>query len=456
MSQDRIPNRIFIKLLLGFWLCSSIIIAAVGLLPLLQQNHDRAPLPPHLEDLLARLANRISNEPNLLKTSNLKRLNHRRDFKGKPVRLYLVNNQGRVLNTNKVSRSMRRFMLMAEEANQPISHQFKNELLFGPYNFEVSGEQYSLYGRFDDHHPRPWFFFLAENKLLTLALAITLSGLLCGLLAWHLGKPLRTLKLSANALANGNLTSRVDKGTTKRKDEIGQLAQAFNSMADSVENMVNNQQRLISDISHELRTPLTRLQLALALSRKKGHESAEIDRIGYEAELLEKMIAELLELSKVKLNANENKRHLGLAETLGQVLDDAEFEAEQQQKSLSIDISEEIELPLYPRPLSRAIENLLRNAIRYSNSSVFIQAIETQGKVSIKIIDDGPGIENEQDLKAIFKPFYRPQSARERESGGWGLGLAIAEAAILAHQGQISASNILPHGLKVTINLPTI
>ncbi|GGI97610.1 two-component sensor histidine kinase [Shewanella hanedai] len=456
MSPDKIPNRIFIKLLLGFWLCSSIIIAAVGLLPLLQQKHDRAPLPQHLENLLSRQANRISEEPKLLEQQNLRRLNHRRNFKGKPVRLYLVDDQGRVMNTDKVSRGLRRFMLMADEVDQPISHQFKNELLFGPYNFDVLGRQYSLFGRLADHHPRPWFFFFAENKLLTLGLAITLSGLLCGLLAWHLGRPLRTLKLSANALANGDLTCRVDDETTNRKDEIGQLAQAFNSMADSVENMVNSQQRLISDISHELRTPLTRLQLALALSRKKGHESAEISRIGYEAELLEKMIAELLELSKVKLNANESKRHLGLAETLGQVLDDAEFEAEQQQKKLLIDISEEIELPLYPRPLSRAIENLLRNAIRYSNSSVSIQTIEAQSKVMIEIIDDGPGIEDEKDLKAIFKPFYRPQSARERESGGWGLGLAIAEAAILAHQGQISAENIQPHGLKITINLPTI
>jgi two-component system sensor histidine kinase CpxA len=455
MSQRWIPNRIFIKLLLGFWLCSSIIIAAVGLLPLLQQNHDRAPLPAHLESLLSRFANKISEEPRLLEPKKLRKFIHRRDFKGKPINLYLVDDQGRVVNTNKVSRGMRRFMLMAEEANQPISHQFKNELLFGPYNFKASGKQYSLYGRFADHHPRPWFFFFAENKLPTLSLAIALSGLLCGLLAWHLGKPLRNLKHSADALAKGDLTFRVDSATTNRKDEIGLLAQAFNSMADSVENMVNSQQRLISDISHELRTPLTRLQLALALSRKKGHESAEISRIGYEAELLEKMIAELLELSKVKLNANESKRHLGLAETLGQVLDDAEFEAEQQQKKLLIDISEEIELPLYPRPLSRAIENLLRNAIRYSNSSVSIEAIEAIDKVIIEIIDDGPGIKDKKDLKAIFKPFYRPQSARERESGGWGLGLAIAEAAILAHQGTIIAENISPHGLKVSLVLPT-
>jgi len=455
MIKDRLPNRIFIKLLLGFWLCSSLIIAIVGLLPLLQQNHDRAPLPPHLEKLLERYAERIIDNPEIIQSNQIRRLNHRRDFQGKPIRFYLVNDQGRVINTEKVSRGMRRFMLMAEEVSKPISHQFKDELLFGPYDFEVSGKQYSLYGRFNDRHPRPWFFFFAENKLLTLTLAIGLSGLICGLLAWHLGKPLRTLRLSADALANGDLTNRVDSATTKRKDEIGQLAHAFNGMADSVENMVNSQQRLISDISHELRTPLTRLQLALALARKKGQESAETERIAYEAEQLEKMISELLELSKVKLNAHDHKRHLGLAETLGQVLDDAEFEAEQQQKELSIEIDEEIELPLYPKPLSRAIENLLRNAIRYSHSSVSIKAHKATDMVIIEITDDGPGIDNEHDLQAIFKPFYRPQSARERESGGWGLGLAITEAAIMAHQGSITAANIQPHGLSVTIELPS-
>ena len=460
MPMSKLPNRIFLKLLLGFWLCSSLIIAIVGLLPLLQQNHDRAPLPPHLAKMLAKVAERVSirleDDPQAIHHSRFKRLTHIRDRNDKPVRFYIVDHQGRVINSHKVSRGLRHFMLMADEAERPMTHQFKSELIFGPYEFNAAGEQYSIYGRLADHHPRPWFFFFAENKLLTLSLAIMLSGLLCGLLAWHLGKPLRTLRLSADALAAGDLTSRVDKATTKRKDEIGQLAHAFNSMADSIENMVHSQQRLISDISHELRTPLTRLQLALALARKKGQQSAETERIGYEAEQLELMIAELLELSKVKLNAHESKLNLGLAETLGQVLDDAEFEAEQQGKSLSINIDEAITLPLYPRPLSRAIENLLRNAIRYANTHVEISASESIDSITIEIIDDGPGIENEQDLKAIFKPFYRPQSARERESGGWGLGLAIAAAAVTAHKGSIVATNVVSRGLNVTLVLPTM
>lgn len=454
MPIRKSPNNIFVKLLLGFWLCSSLIIALIGLLPLLQQNHDQSALPPHLERLLSKFAQRIIESPQVMQPERMKRFSRFKESNGRPVRIYLVDENANVLNTHKPSRALRRFMLLADEAGKPIKHQFRDELLFGPYEFQVEGKQYALYGRLPEHHPRPWFFFFIDNKLLTLSIAIVLSGLLCGLFAWHLGKPLRSLKSSADALANGDLSSRVDTATAKRNDEIGQLAQAFNGMADSVEDMVNSQQRLISDISHELRTPLTRLKLSLALSRKKGQDTQETERIEYEADQLEQMIAELLELSRVKLNANESKHQLELAEALSQVLDDADFEAQQQNKLLHIDIDESIQLPIYPRPLTRAVENLLRNAIRYATSQVTIQTSISAQQLKLEIIDDGPGIPDAADLEAIFKPFYRPQSARDRESGGWGLGLAIAEAAISAHQGKIEAENAQPKGLKVTITLP--
>ncbi len=455
MKVNSLPNKIFIKLLLSFWLCSSLIIAIVGLLPLLQQKHNQNQVAPKFEQLLSRVAEHLQHHPEQLKSQAGPHKWHRfKEIGNKPVRFYLVNDQGQVVNTDRVSREMRRFMLLAEDAGRPISHHFRGEILFGPKEFEVEGRKFSLYGRLADMHPKPWFFFFAENILITLALAIILSGLLCGILAWHLGKPLKALRLSVETIAKGDLSHRADKYTTERKDEIGQLAITFNAMAGSIESMVNSQQRLISDISHELRTPLTRLQLSLALARKKGQESAEIERISYEAEQLEAMIAELLELSRAKLHLHENKHHLSLSETLGQVLDDAEFEAEQQRKFLLIDIDEQLSLPLAPRPFARAIENLLRNAIRYAETQVTIRASIQEKQMLIEIIDDGPGIEKESDLETIFDPFYRPQSARERESGGWGLGLAIAKAAINSHKGEVNASNVTPHGLKITMALP--
>lgn len=446
-------NRLFFKLLLGFWLCSSLIIALVSLLPLLQQNHDRSKLPPSLEKVLQHVAERIQQQPQLLESENLQRLQRGRNHKGGPIRLYLTDDEGKVLNNKRVSREFRRFLLMAEEADQPISHQFRDELIFGPYSFEVNSKTYQLFGRLPDNHPRPWFFFFADNKLLTAGLAILLSGFLCGLLAWYLGKPLRSLKQSANALARGDLANRVDEATASRRDEMGQLAVAFNAMADAVETMVNNQQRLMGDISHELRTPLTRLQLSLALARKKGQHSTELDRIEYEALQQEALISELLTLSRVRLNATEKRLTAELTETLSQVLDDAEFEAEQQGKQLHINIDDSICFEHFPKTLSRAIENLLRNAIRYAEKHVYIESQQTKHQVSILVKDDGPGLP-EEELEAIFTPFYRPDSSRDRESGGWGLGLAITQAAIQAHRGHIAAQNQQPHGLIVTISIP--
>lgn len=447
-------NRLFIKLLLGFWLCSSLIIALVAMLPLLQLNQDRSPLPPSQERILQKMAEHIQQHPDLLTDKTLQRQNRGPDPSLGPLRIYITDELGQVINTKRVSRVFRRFQLMAEEANHPISHQFRNELIFGPYQFDVEGKNYNLFGRFPDNHPRPWFFFFTDNKLLTAGFAIFLSGLLCGLLAWYLSKPLRSLRLSANALAKGDLANRVDAATASRRDEMGQLAVAFNGMADAIETMVNNQQRLMGDISHELRTPLTRLQLSLALARKKGQHSTELDRIEYEALQQEALISELLTLSRVRLNASEKRLTAELTETLSQVLDDAEFEAEQQGKQLHINIDESISFEHLPKTLSRAIENLLRNAIRYAEKTVSIASSQSKNHITIVVKDDGPGLP-EAELEAIFTPFYRPDSSRDRESGGWGLGLAITQAAIYAHNGKIIAKNRLPHGLIVTIDLPT-
>ncbi|NKF52308.1 HAMP domain-containing protein [Shewanella sp. WXL01] len=446
-------SRLFVKLLLGFWLCSSLLIGMFALLPLIQERHDRKPLPPRLEFVLDRFAERMQDMPPGLDQEDIKKLTKWRSNEHGPIRFYLTNEQGHVLNSRRPSRALRKFILMAEEAGQPISHQFRDQLMFGPHKFVANGENYLVYGRFPEHHPKPWFFFFSDNKLLTAIMAIGLSGLICGLLAWYLGKPLRSLKHSANALAAGDLTSRVDKATTKRVDEMGELAIAFNGMADSIETMVKSQQRLMGDISHELRTPLTRLQLSLALARKKHQHIDEFDRISYEAEQLDDLIGELLSLSRIRLNASAPVMDIELSESLSQVLDDAEFEAEQQQKTLNIHIPDSLRFNHQPKALARAIENLLRNAIRYANSQVTITAHELENDIKIIVSDDGPGID-EQELEAIFAPFYRPDSARDRESGGWGLGLAITQAAVQAHKGEITATNATPHGLCVTISLP--
>ncbi|MCL1079091.1 HAMP domain-containing protein [Parashewanella spongiae] len=446
-------NRLFIKLLLGFWLCSSLTLGLVAALPLLQQHHDRAPLPPNLHQLLLKISHKLQQNPELLTASRLRHWKHYRQYKGRKLRLYLVDENGKFVTKMRRSRSLRRFMLMAEEAQRPIRHQFKTELFFGPYRFKVNDVEYALYGQLPISHPKPWFLFFVDNKLLTLGLGIFFSGLLCSLLAWYLGKPLKQLKTSANKLAAGDFGSRVDESTVKRTDEMGQLAKAFNSMADSVESMMHQQQRLISDISHELRTPLTRLQLALAIAHKKGQQSSETERIGYESEQLEQLIAELLVLSKTSMDQTEKKQSLNLSDCLLSLLDDAEFEACEQDKQLHVQMNDEIEIALYPILFCRSVENILRNAIRYAEKHINFTVTTKEQSILIGIRDDGPGLP-ESELAAIFTPFYRPDSARDRNSGGWGLGLAIAKEAIAHHRGIVWAEMVSPTGLQVKIELP--
>ncbi|MGZ9899717.1 ATP-binding protein [Shewanella gaetbuli] len=453
MRISNLFNRLFFKLLIGFWLCSSLTIAIVLTLPIMLKDHNKAPLNAHLQTVLQTVVKDIKNKPELLDSNHLHKIHRKYSDRNKPLKIYLTNTDGQVINTRKVPRSLREFMLLAEDSPQPISHQLKDELLFGPINFTIKQQVYQVYGRMPANHPRPWFFFFAENKLLVTLIAILLSGLLCGFLAWYLGKPLNNLKKSANALANGDLSNRVDKATLNRTDEMGQLAQTFNTMADSIEAMVTNQQRLMGDISHELRTPLTRLKLALALARKKGQQNTELSRIEYEANQLDELIGELLTLSRVTLNANEKQVYTELNETLSQVLDDAEFEAEQQQKCLQIDIDDSIKFTHHPKPLCRAVENVLRNAIRYAHKHIIIQATEEKSAIVIEIKDDGKGIED-KELQAIFRPFYRPDDARDRNSGGWGLGLAITQAAIQVHKGELKAFNATPHGLIINMRIP--
>lgn len=444
-------NRLFIKLLLAFWLFSSVLITLVGILPMLHKGYDRASLPPKLQSALVETAQYFQQQLTDLKTSELRHPLKIKKNKDK-MRFFVSDMQGRVLGHRHSPRILRHFILMAEEVGKPISHQFRHDLFFGPYQFKIKGNQYQLWGAMPAHHTRPWFVYLAENIGLTLALAIVLSGLICALLAWHLGKPLRDLKQSAQALAKGEHGHRVSMGTAQRQDELGQLARAFNLMADAIEISMKNQQRLISDVSHELRTPLTRLQLALALARKRGQGSDELNRISYEAEQLELLISELLEFSRVKSLELGHIHPHDLIETLSQILDDAEFEAEQQGKILQISMPDRLVFPHHPRSLTRAIENVLRNAIRYADKQINFSVKHSQHQLEIIIDDDGCGVAADQ-LANIFHPFFRPDEARQRDSGGWGLGLAIAHAAIKSHRGEIYAENLSPKGLVVSMRL---
>lgn len=266
--------------------------------------------------------------------------------------------------------------------------------------------------------------------------------------------PINALKRATSQLASGQLDTRVVV-STESGDELTTLAKDFNLMAQRLELLVSSQKRLMADISHELRSPLTRLQMATGLAQLKqsSEQASYLSRIEKEANNLEKMISDVLKLSRLEANNQYiEKEQQSLQSILQQVLKDAEFEAEQQHKVLKVIGTSKKHLQLDAALIASAFENILRNAIKYSKSAIQCEITDQPNKVIINICDDGEGV-SEADLPFLLEPFYRASQSRERQSGGAGLGLAIAKQAIELHQGTILLKNKPNSGLNVTISL---
>jgi two-component system sensor histidine kinase CpxA len=230
-------------------------------------------------------------------------------------------------------------------------------------------------------------------------------------------------------------------------------------MAQQVESLLLNQKRLLGDISHELRSPLTRLQLAIGIAQQQADvepsqsTNKQLERIEKESQRMEQMIAQVLTLSRLEAQRSppENST-VFLGELLQALIKDAQFEAQIVGKEVNLNCAADICLQGEPQLLSSALENILRNGVKYASHRVEVCVEQLNDRVSIAISDDGQGLP-EQDLEKVFTPFYRVSAARERDSGGVGLGLAIAQRAIYSHGGKISAENQKAGGLRIRIEL---
>lgn len=302
------------------------------------------------------------------------------------------------------------------------------------------------------------------------ALVIHLMGLLvvallfCAILARYLSDPLVRLSRTARSVSDGDLDAPVDDPIKKRSDEIGELARSFDAMTRHLITLLEAQGRLIRDISHELRTPLARLGVALELSRKKAGAGASesLDRIERESEVLNDMIGDLLSLSRVEAEMEHASfQKEDLLAILDNVVEDANFEARAVNKSVILDCPDKLQpIRMNPELVRRAVENIVRNAVRYTpeGTSVSVAVVPGSGcdnkGVAIRVTDQGPGVP-EEELENIFKPFYRTETSRSRDTGGSGLGLAIAHKAALAHGGRIHAELPDGGGMVVEIWLPS-
>jgi two-component system sensor histidine kinase CpxA len=257
-------------------------------------------------------------------------------------------------------------------------------------------------------------------------------------------------------LAEGDLQTRVADQLGRRNDELGKLARDFDDMAERIESLVRSQQRLSRDVSHELRSPLARMNVALGIAKQKASPdvAAQLERIESEADRLNQMIGRILTLSKLESGADDyEKGSVDIGDLVASVADDADFEARPLGKYVTMKGDGTCMVEGNETLLRSAVENVLRNAVRYTKegTAVEVSVVPNGERVKVLVRDHGGGVPAEE-LENLFKPFYRVGEARERSTGGIGLGLAIADRAIAAHDGTISARNI-GDGLEIEIGL---
>ena len=294
-------------------------------------------------------------------------------------------------------------------------------------------------------------------SMMILSLALAVSALASWWLAQHLSAPIRRIQEGARALAGEHLSARVSAGREGRKDELAVLARDFDAMADQLRANREAITRLLRDISHELRSPLARMRLAVGLARQPAADLArQLDRLESEIERLDELISQVLKLAR--LNGSDAplvREPFDLDEVIEEVVRDASFEGDAKGcdvKTLGLAksaVSGDREL------LRSAIENVLRNAVRYSPQGASVEVAVERGQAGLVIAvrDRGPGVPA-SDLERIFEPFYRVAESRDRDSGGEGIGLAITSKVMKAHGGAAKAQNRVGGGFEVRLSLP--
>lgn len=297
---------------------------------------------------------------------------------------------------------------------------------------------------------------------LGIVIAVISSGLVCYFLARYLTSPVVRLRAATQKLAAGDLTARAGATHSRRHDEMAELVRDFDGMAERLEKLVKAQSRLLNAISHELRSPLARLNVALALARQRAGPEAQnsLDRVERESDRLNELIERLLTIARLESGDDAlQKFPIDLGELIAEVAKDADFEAQGRNCHVEAINAAECVVTGDPSLLHSAIENVVRNATRYTREGTSVQVRLDRGRGAdgpeavVQVSDSGPGVP-EDALDKMFRPFYRIDDARVRHTGGVGLGLAITQRSVRLHGGTVAASNRPQGGLLVEIRLP--
>ena len=290
---------------------------------------------------------------------------------------------------------------------------------------------------------------------------ILLSALVSALIARKISQPIQRLRHGVQKISSGNLQARISNDLSHRQDEIGALATDFDVMTDKLSALLNTQQKLLRDVSHELRSPLARLQVALGLAEKRNGDvlTPELQRIEQEANMLNEMIGKILSLVRMNNLSIDNSElqfeEFDVVNLFKPLVENANYEGQERQVSVKFNAPKSLILKVVPGLLSSALENILRNAIKFSteNSQVIFSVEQAENIVMLSVSNNGQQVA-ESELEKIFEPFYRVSQAREHGQGSGGIGLAIAKQAVELHAGSIKALNH-EKGLQVLICIPS-
>jgi two-component system OmpR family sensor kinase len=444
---------LFLRIFLSFWLATLLVLATTATVAWYRFQRDQAAWP-NTRQLAAEASNRLL----VGGMQDLHEWIEEAEDRYPGRRFYVVGSNGQDILQRSLPPTYRSYANRLRDAGffgrEPPPNGRDDPLLLSPLFTDRDGTVYTL--------------MLAQTgvlgplqssdvRVVVLAFALVISGLMCWWLARYISKPLERLQSSARSLAAGNLEARVGEEFSSRRDELGVLARDFDTMAEDIRTLIASKEDLLRAMSHELRSPLARLRVALGLARRPQADiTRQLDRIELEAERLDTLIGQMLQLSQLRAaKPMLPTDRIDLTSLLGEVVDDARLEASAVDKQVDWTPAENLWLNGDHDLIRSAIENVLRNAVRFTKTGSAVSvALQRENRDALIVIEDhGPGVP-EAELARIFEPFYRVAESRDRDSGGTGLGLAITARVVGLYRGQVRALNATTGGLRVEIRLP--
>ena len=451
---------LFLKIFLWFWLSLTLLVVAL-VVGVLATRSDEDAGPPWLGLINSAVRSHALNAVAAFEQGGRPSLDaYLADVSGSAgVEGYLFDERGSELDSRAATDEVKEFALGAASSRE-VEHRYPAPLpMVAERVITARGTPYVFVVKLTGA-----LRFGVDQRTLGLRIALVLltAGVVCYGFARYLVAPVRSLRHATRRLAEGDLSARAGSAMGKRRDELADMGRDFDRMAERIESLILAQRRLLGDISHELRSPLARLRVALELARKRcpGYASDPLEVIEDEAQQLDKLIGQLLTLTRLESGDDAKVREIvDLTQLVEEVAADSNFEAQSGNRAVRIVSSDKCRTLGTAELLRSAIENVVRNAVRYTAEGTTVEISlrcsppDAGGQAIISVRDHGAGVA-ELELERIFQPFYRASEGRDPQTGGTGLGLAITERAVRLHQGSVTARNANKGGLIVEVRLP--